>query len=68
MGSVSKVYHRLDLPLPYNPEQRRVRLNNLFRLANYRVRTTDISQIRTTFSGVMEYHDVQACEDDVASD
>ena len=51
MGSVEKVYHRLRLPLPYTPDLRRIRLNNMFRLANYRVRTVGISQIRSTFAG-----------------
>ncbi|POM81384.1 Hypothetical protein PHPALM_652 [Phytophthora palmivora] len=49
MGSVEKVYHRLVHPLPYNVEKRKLRLDNLFRLANYRVRTLEVSQIRTTF-------------------
>jgi hypothetical protein len=31
-----------------------MRLNSLFRLANYRVRTVGISQIRTTFAGEMD--------------
>ncbi|EGZ20042.1 hypothetical protein PHYSODRAFT_354259 [Phytophthora sojae] len=54
MGSVQKVYSRLNLPLPHEPALRGLRLNNLFRLANYRVRTVGISQIRTTFAGEME--------------
>ncbi|KAE8889591.1 hypothetical protein PF007_g12368 [Phytophthora fragariae] len=54
MGSVQKVYSRLNLPLPYDPELRGLRLNNLFRMANFRVRTVGISQIRTTFAGDME--------------
>lgn len=49
MGSVSKVYKRLLLPLPPDKHTRALRLDNLFRLSNYRVRTTEISQIRTTF-------------------
>ncbi|ETO72273.1 hypothetical protein F444_11548, partial [Phytophthora nicotianae P1976] len=49
MGSIEKVYHCLLLPLPYDKEKRRVRLNVLFRLSNYRVRTVGISEIRTTF-------------------
>ncbi|KAG3091680.1 hypothetical protein PI125_g17355 [Phytophthora idaei] len=49
MGSVEKVYHRLLLPLPYEPERRRLMLSNIFHLANYRVRTSGISQIRTMF-------------------
>ncbi|KAE9267140.1 hypothetical protein PR003_g31881 [Phytophthora rubi] len=48
MGSVEKVYHRLLLPLPYDVHKRKVRLGNLFRLANFRVRTVGISEIRTT--------------------
>jgi len=53
-GSMQKVYSRLELPLPYDPEVRGRRLNNIFRLANYRVRTVGISQIRSTFSGELE--------------
>ncbi|ETN11224.1 hypothetical protein PPTG_10171 [Phytophthora nicotianae INRA-310] len=37
MGSIQKVYCRLNLPLPYDPELRGMRLDNLFRLVNYRV-------------------------------
>jgi hypothetical protein len=54
MGSVQKVYSRLNLPLPYDPELRGFRLNNLFCMSNYRVRTVGISQIRTTFAGEMD--------------
>ncbi|KAE9283429.1 hypothetical protein PF008_g27411 [Phytophthora fragariae] len=54
MGSVQKVYSRLNLPLPYDPKLRDLRLDNLFRMANYRVRTVGISQIRTAFAGEME--------------
>ncbi|KAG3023224.1 hypothetical protein PC128_g6519 [Phytophthora cactorum] len=54
MWSVGKVYSRLNHPLPYDPVLRGLRLNNLFRMANYRVRTVGISQIRTTFRGDME--------------
>jgi len=54
MGSVQKVYSRFNLPLPYDPELRGLRLNNLFRMSNYRVRTVGISQIRTTFAGEMD--------------
>ncbi|EGZ26545.1 hypothetical protein PHYSODRAFT_470293 [Phytophthora sojae] len=49
MGSIEKVYHRLLHPLPYDVGKRKQRLDNLFRLLNYRVRTLEISQIRTTF-------------------
>ncbi|EGZ28677.1 hypothetical protein PHYSODRAFT_472945 [Phytophthora sojae] len=51
---VQKVYSRLNLPLPYDPNLRCMRIDNLFRLANYRVRTVGISEIKTTFSSVME--------------
>ncbi|EGZ04466.1 hypothetical protein PHYSODRAFT_343244 [Phytophthora sojae] len=54
MGSVQKVYSRLNLPLPYDPNLRGMRIGNLFRLANYRVRTVGISEIKTTLSGAME--------------
>ncbi|ETN02259.1 hypothetical protein PPTG_16507 [Phytophthora nicotianae INRA-310] len=57
MGSIQKVYHRLNLPLPYDPELRGVRIDNLFRMCNYRVRTVGISQIRTTFLGETEAFD-----------
>jgi hypothetical protein len=49
MGSVEKVFHRLAFPLPYDVQKRRVRLDNLFRLANYRVRIMEIRETRTTF-------------------
>jgi hypothetical protein len=48
MGSVEKVYHRLLMPLPFDVDKRRMRLDNLFRVANYRVRTVGINEIRTT--------------------
>jgi len=54
MGSVQKVFSRLNLSLPYDQGLRGMGLNNLFRLANYRVRTVGISQIRTTFAGEIE--------------
>jgi hypothetical protein len=34
MGSVEKVFHRLALPLFADKEKRKVRLDNLYRLAN----------------------------------
>jgi hypothetical protein len=55
MGSMQKVYIRLNLPLPYDPELRGQRLNNIFRLATFRVRPVGISQIRTTFNGAMDF-------------
>uniref|UniRef100_H3GMZ8 DDE Tnp4 domain-containing protein n=1 Tax=Phytophthora ramorum TaxID=164328 RepID=H3GMZ8_PHYRM len=47
MGSVEKVYHRLLQPLPYDVNKRRQRLDNLFRLANYRVRIVERSLAAT---------------------
>jgi hypothetical protein len=55
MGRMQKVYSRLNLPLPYDPELRGLRLNNIFHLANFRVRSVGISQIRTTFNGAMDF-------------
>jgi hypothetical protein len=49
MGAVSKVYRLLLLPLPYNPELRSLRLNSMFKLYNFRVRRTGISQIKNVF-------------------
>jgi hypothetical protein len=49
MGSVEKLFHRLALPLPPDKDKRKVRLGNLLRLANYWVRTVEVSQILTTF-------------------
>ncbi|GMG15229.1 unnamed protein product [Phytophthora fragariaefolia] len=48
MGSVEKVYHRLLSPLPFDVNKRKMRLDNLFRMANFRVRTVGISEIRTS--------------------
>lgn len=48
MGSVEKVIHRLVHPLQYDKVKRKQRLDNLFLLVNYRVRTVGISQIPTT--------------------
>lgn len=58
MGSIQKVYHRLNLPLPYDPDLRGLRIGSLFRMVNYRVRTVGISQIRTTFLGETEAFDL----------
>ena len=49
VGSIEKAWRQLLLPLPFNPQTRRRRLSNIFRLWNYRVRTTKISQIGTYF-------------------
>ncbi|KAG9404223.1 hypothetical protein AC1031_005762 [Aphanomyces cochlioides] len=49
MGAVTKVYRQLLLPLPYDPDLRALRLNNMFRLYNLLVRRTGISQIKSVF-------------------
>lgn len=46
MGSAPKVYRQLNLPLPFDPRVRDLRLSNIYRLYNFRVRRTGISQIR----------------------
>lgn len=50
MGSVEKVFRILHRRLPYDKDVRKARLNNLFRLWNFRVRTTGISQIKNVFN------------------
>jgi hypothetical protein len=50
MGAACKVYRQLSLPLPYNPQKRALRLTNVFRLYNFRVRRTGISQIKNVFN------------------
>lgn len=50
MGSSVKVYRQLALPLPYNPGVRGRRLVNIFKLYNYRVRRTGISQIKNVMT------------------
>ena len=47
MGSAPKVYRQLNLPLPFNAQLRQLRLTNIYRLYNFRVRRTGISQIRS---------------------
>lgn len=59
MGAVEKVYRRLLLKLPYNQTVRHRRLNNIYRLYNFRVRRTGISQIRSFF-----FDDVLNMDDD----
>ncbi|KAF0704829.1 hypothetical protein AaE_014738 [Aphanomyces astaci] len=49
MGSAPIVYRTLGLPLPYSPTVRARRLSTIYRLYNYRVRSTGISQIRSVF-------------------
>ena len=52
VGSVEKAFRQLLLPLPYDKRKRNIRLTNIFRLWNVRVRTTGISQIRNVFNAV----------------
>ena len=49
MGAVEKVYQRLAKPLTFDPTVRARRLDIMFRLYNFRVRTTGVSQIRSVF-------------------
>jgi hypothetical protein len=49
MGSAEKCFRILTRPLPFNQETRGRRLRTVYRLYNYRVRTTGISQIRNSF-------------------
>ena len=50
MGGPCKVYRQLAIPLPVNKDLRQLRLDNIHRLYNYRVRTMNISEIRNHFS------------------
>ena len=50
MGAVEKPFRRLLLPLPFDPYVQSLRLGNIHRLYNFRVRNTNISQIRNVFS------------------
>ena len=50
MGAVEKVYRRLLEKLPFNPILRARRIQTLFLLYNFRVRTTNISQIKSYFN------------------
>jgi len=50
MGSMEKPFRRLLEPLPYNPHVRHMRLANIFRLWNLRVRTTGITQVANTYN------------------
>jgi hypothetical protein len=49
MGSISHVFRHLKMPLTWDQKTRALRLKNIFRLWNYRVRTTGITQIGTFF-------------------
>jgi hypothetical protein len=49
VGSIEKAYRQLLQKLPYNPEVRKIRIDNIFRLWNIRVRTTGISEVLNTF-------------------
>ena len=49
MGAVEKPYRRLLEKLPFDQKKRGRRMRNMFRLYNFRVRSTGISQIRSYF-------------------
>ncbi len=49
MGSIQKPFKRLMVHLPWRSDVRALRLSNIFRLWNVRVRNTGISQIRDSF-------------------
>jgi DDE superfamily endonuclease len=49
MGSIQKPFKRLLVHLPWRKDVRAMRLSNIFRLWNVRVRNTGISQIRESF-------------------
>ena len=49
MGAVEKVFRRLLLRLPFNPNARGRRLMKIYQLYNVRVRRINVSQIRTFF-------------------
>ena len=49
MGAVEKVYRRLLERMPYDQKKRALRINTLFHLYNYRVRSTGVSQIKSYF-------------------
>jgi hypothetical protein len=50
MGSPTKVYRQLAIPLPVDQNVRQLRLDNIHRLYNYRVRTMHITEIGNHFS------------------
>ena len=50
MGAPEKVYRRLLERMPYDQKKRALRIDTLFHLYNFRVRTTGVSQIRTYFN------------------
>ncbi|OWZ07395.1 hypothetical protein PHMEG_00020220 [Phytophthora megakarya] len=47
-GSIEKMFHRLLHPLPACKSKRKLRLDNFFRVAIYRLRSVEVSQIRAT--------------------
>ncbi|KAG6942491.1 hypothetical protein JG688_00018091 [Phytophthora aleatoria] len=49
MGSAPQCYRQLKIPLPFDPTNRGRRISNIYRLYNFRVRQTGISQIRSVF-------------------
>jgi hypothetical protein len=49
MGGPCKVYRQLAIPLPVDQHVRQLRLDNIHRLYNYRVRMMHITQIGNHF-------------------
>ncbi len=49
MGAPEKVYRRLLERMPYDQKKRALRIDTLFHLYNYRVRTTGVAQIRSSY-------------------
>ena len=54
MGAVEKVFRRLLLRLPFNPNVRGRRWMNITDCIMFGVRRTNVSQIRTVFSVLAE--------------
>ena len=52
MGAIEKVYRRLLERMTFDQKRRALRIDTVFHLFNYRVRTTGISQIRSYFDEV----------------
>ncbi len=50
MGALDKSWPRLTMKLPFDPDLRAIRLEVLFLLYNFRVRTTGVNQIYTVFN------------------
>ncbi len=49
VGSIEKVWRQFQIPMPLSPHLRNLRMQNMFHLWNFRVRTTGITQIGNVF-------------------